>query len=194
MFHFIIHIFPGRSNTYKLYEDDGYTNKNKEGFFKTTEINYYYKENDFSVSIEPKDGKEGVIPEKRNYVIRFRNTKFTKGVQVFSDEVNVEFKSYIEDNDFVIEFENINTTSKVFVYCKGKDIEIDASRAINEDLESIISDLSVTTELKVELDKILFSDMQIKDKRIAIRKLEKKGLSKIFIKMFIKLLEYIAEV
>ncbi len=189
-----IHIFPGRSNTYKLYEDDGYSNKNREGFYKTTEINYYYKENDFSVSIEPKEGKEGVIPEKRNYVIRFRNTKFTKGVQVFSDEINVEFKSYIEDNDFVIEFDNINTTSKVFVYCKGNDIEIDASRAINEDLESIISDLSVTTELKVELDKILFSDMQIKDKRIAIRKLERKGLSKIFVRMFIKLLEYIAEV
>ena len=189
-----IHIFPGRSNTYKLYEDDGYSLKFREGFSYTTEINYYYKENDFSVSLEPKEGTKEVVPEKRNYVIRFRNTKYTNGVQVFSNEVNVPFKSYIEENDFVITFNDIPSDAKVFVYCKGKDIEIDASRAINDDLEGIITDLSITTELKVLLDSILFSDKPIKDKRIEIRKLKRKGLSTIFIKMFMKLLEYIAEV
>ena len=189
-----IHIFPGRSNTYKLYEDDGYSLKFREGFSYTTEINYYYKENDFSVSLEPKEGTKEVVPEKRNYVIRFRNTKYTNGVQVFSNEVNVPFKSYIEENDFVITFNDIPSDAKVFVYCKGKDIEIDASRVINDDLEGIITDLSITTELKVLLDSILFSDKPIKDKRIEIRKLKRKGLSTIFIKMFMKLLEYIAEV
>ena len=84
---------------------------------------------------------------------------------------------------------NIDTSSKIFVYCKGKDIEIDAGRVINEDLESIINDLQIETSLKEELDKILFSDKDIKDKRIAIRRL--KGLPTIFVKMFLKLLEYI---
>ncbi len=189
-----VHIFPGRSNTYKLYEDDGCSLKYKEGMSYTTEINYYYKENDFSVLIEPKEGNKSVIGEKRNYVIRFRNTKYTKGVQVFSNEINVPFKSYIEDNDFVITFNDIPTDAKIFVYCKGNDIEIDAARVINDDLEGIITDLSITTELKETLDSILFSNKPIKDKRIEIRKLKKKGLSTIFIKMFIKLLEYIAEV
>ena len=190
-----IHIFPGRSNTYKLYEDDGVSSKYKEGLTYTTEINYYYKENDFSVSLEPKeDSKKGVIPEKRNYIVRFRNTKYTEGVQVFVNEINKDFKKYTDENDFVIEFNDVPTDAKVFVYCKGKDIEIDASRAINEDLEGIISDLSITTALKVELDNILFSELSIKDKRIKIRKLKSKGLDTIFIKMFIKLLEYIAEV
>ena len=59
------------------------------------------------------------------------------------------------------------------------------------DLESIITDLPITTELKDEIDKIIFSDMDIKDKRIKIRKLKRKGLSTIFIKMFIKLFDYI---
>lgn len=190
-----IHIFPGRSNTYKLYEDDGYSMKYKEGYSYTTEINYYYKADDFSVSLEPLEGsKAGVIPEKRSYVIRFRNTKFTDGVQVFCDEINVPYRRYVDDNDFVIEFDNIPTSSKIFVYCKGNDIEIDAARAINEDLESIITDLNITTELKEEIDKIIFSDLSIKEKRIAIRKLKKKGLSTLFIKMFMKLFEYIAEV
>ena len=189
-----IHIFPGRSNTYKLYEDDGISSKYKKGEYLTTEINYYYKENDFSVSLEAKDGNKSVVPEKRNYIIKFRNTKYTDNVQVFANEMNIKFESYIDDNDFIVEFNDVDPGAKVFIYCKGNDIEIDAARAINDDLESIITDLSITTALKVELDKILFSDLPIKDKRIAIRKLRRKGLSTIFVKMFLKLLEYVAEV
>ena len=186
-----IHIFPGRSNTYKLYEDDGHTYMYKEGKSLTTEINYYYKANDFSVSLEPKEGTTDVVPKKRNYIIRFRNTKYTEGVQVFCNEYNIQFRSYADDTDFVIEFDDVPTDGRVFVYCKGKDIEIDASRVINDDLESIITDLPIKTELKEKLDKIIFSDTPIKDKRIAIRKLRRDGLSTIFIRMFIKLFDYI---
>lgn len=190
-----IQIFPGRSNTYKLYEDDGISETYKEGNGFVTEINYYYKENDFSVSIEPMEGGNiSVLPEKRSYIIKFRNTKYTKGVQVFADEINVPFVSYVDDTDFVVEFSDVKTSSKIYIHCKGSDIEIDASRVINEDLESIISDLKISTSLKVEIDKILFSDMTIKQKRIAIRKLKRKGLENIFIKMFLKLLEYVAEI
>ena len=98
------------------------------------------------------------------------------------------------DNDFVIEFNDIPTTSKVFVYCKGNNIEIDAERVINEDLVGIISDLTISTELKEKIDNIIFSDVSIKDKRIAIKKLKSRGLSKVFIRMFMKLFEYIAEI
>ena len=186
-----IQIFPGRSNTYKLYEDDGHTSKYRDGFSCTTEINYYYKANDFSVSLEPKEGVTSILPPKRNYIIRFRNTKYTEGVQVFANEFNIEFRSYVDDNDFVIEFDEVPTDARVFVYCRGKDIEIDAARAINDDLESIITDLSITTELKEELDKIIFSDLPIKSKRIGVRKLRRKGLSSLHVRMFMKLFEYI---
>lgn len=189
-----IQIFPGRSNTYKLYEDDGISDMYKEGYNFISEINYYYKENDFSVSIEPVSGKSGIVPETRDYIIKFRNTKFTDGVQVFCDEKNVPYRRYVDETDFIIEFDNIPVTSKVYVYCKGKDIEIDAQRVINEDLESIISDLSITTELKEKIDAIIFSDSNIKAKRIAIRKLKRDGLSSLFVKMFMKLLEYVAEI
>ena len=186
-----IHIFPGRSNTYKLYEDDGHTDMYKKGYSYTTEINYFYKANDFSVSLEPKEGTKEVVPAKRNYIIRFRNTKYTEGVQVFCNEFNIKFRSYTDDTDFVIEFDDVPSDGRVFVYCKGKDIEIDASRVINDDLESIITDLPITTDLKNALDEIIFSDDSIKTKRINIRKLKGRGLSTIFIKMFIKLFDYI---
>ena len=188
-----VQIFPGKSNAYKLYEDDGVSNMYKDGYSFTTQIEYFYKENDFSVQITPLEGKKGVIPEKRNYVINFRNTKSTKDVQVFVNEINIPFRTKSKENDFLVMFDNVDTTSKIFVYCKGKDIEINAFRVINEDLASIISDAKIETRLKEEIDKIIFSDEEIKEKRIKIRRLRRKGLDTIFVKMFIKLLEYMAE-
>ena len=39
----------------------------------------------------------------------------------------------------------------------------------------------------------MFSDMEIRKKRIAIRKLSKKGLGPKHVNMFLKLLEYVEE-
>ena len=78
--------------------------------------------------------------------------------------------------------------------CKGKNIEIDAVRIINDDVESIISDLQIETRLKELIDHILFSDLTIKKKRIEIRKLANKGLERKFIKLFLKILDYIIEI
>lgn len=53
-----------------------------------------------------------------------------------------------------------------------------------------------SNELKMKeiIDEILFGEEPIKKKRIAIRKLGKLGLDKKFIRMFLKLLEYIGEI
>ena len=62
---------------------------------------------------------------------------------------------------------------------------------INEEIKNILFDLEIRTNLKEELDKILFSDLEIRKKRIKIRKLKRKGLDKKYINVFINLLEYI---
>ena len=67
-----IHIFPGMSNTYKLYEDDGITNLYKENYYLLTSIDYNYRANNYTVIIRPLDGKTGIVPPLRNYKIRFR--------------------------------------------------------------------------------------------------------------------------
>ena len=48
--------------------------------------------------------------------------------------------------------------------------------------------------LKEKIDAIIFADIPIKKKRIAIRKLGRKGLERKFIKLFLRLLEYIGTV
>jgi SHS2 domain-containing protein len=99
---------------------------------------------------------------------------------------------YEEDNDFIVDIKDVDTTKQLTVNCKGKDLEINAVRIINEDVNSIISDLGIPTKLKEIIADIFFSDLDIKQKRIQIKKI--KGLDKRFVRMFIKLLEYIAEI
>ena len=55
-------------------------------------------------------------------------------------------------------------------------------------------DLQIETYLKEKIADIIFSDLPIKKKRIAIRKLKRDSLSKEYINLFLKLLEYIEQV
>ena len=106
--------------------------------------------------------------------------------------MNDNVKTYEEDNNFIVEVLNVDTTKELVINCKGKDIEINASRIINEDINSIITDLPIETVIKEKIANVIFSDLDIKKKRIQIKKI--KELDKRFIRMFIKLLEYVAEI
>lgn len=189
-----IQIFPGRSNTYHLYEDDGVSDLYKKNYYLLTEIDYNYMPNNYTVIIRPIDGKKGIVPDNRNYKLVFRNTKRANDVLVYFNNEKLDYNSYVKDNDFIVEVQNVSTVGQLTINCKGKDIEIDAVRIINDDVESIISDLQIETRLKELIDAILFSDLTIKKKRIEIRKLTKKGLEKKFVKLFLKILEYIQEI
>ncbi len=188
-----IHIFPGKNNIFKLFEDDGTTNAYRTGSFLTTSIDYNYLPNNFTVIIRTLEGKIDVIPELRKYKIRFRNTRFADDVIAYLGKERIEVKCYLDDEDFIVETEPVKTSEQLSINCKGKDIEIDAVRLINEDIDTIISDLKIPTILKEKVAEIMFSEADIKKKRIAIRKLRSHGLEDIFIKMFLKLLDYISE-
>lgn len=189
-----INIFPGQSNTYKLYEDDGVTKLYQKGYYIVTSIDYNYMQNNFSVIIHPIDGKTEIIPKLRDYKIRFRNCRTADSVDVYlqGEKLDGNYEVYEEDNDFIVDIKDVDTTKQLTVNCKGKDLEINAVRIINEDVNSIISDLGIPTKLKEIIADIFFSDLDIKQKRIQIKKI--KGLDKRFVRMFIKLLEYIAEI
>ena len=189
-----IQIFPGRSNSYDLYEDDGISNLYLNKYYLLTNIDYNYMPNNYTVIMRPIDGKSGIVPEYRNYKFVFRNTKKAEDVIVYFNDQKIEATSYVEDTNFVVEIKNVSTLGQLTLNCKGKDIEIDAVRIINDDIESIISDLSIETKMKVLIDGVMFSNQSIKKKRIGIRKLSNKGLERKYIKLFLKLLDYINEV
>ena len=189
-----IQIFPGENNIFRLYEDDGSTKLYQNGYYIVTVFDYKFELNRCSLDIYPMEGKTEIIPLYRDYKIRFRNMKEPARVRVLVNHTPVEddFERYPDENDYVIELKHINTTTQVTVECLGNDLEINAVRIINEDVNSIISDLPITTSLKEKVNKVFFSDLEIKKKRIEIKKIN--GLDSRFKRMFMKLLEYISEI
>ena len=191
---FEIHIFPGVSNTYTMFEDDGVTSLYREGYFLKTNIDYNYMRDNYTLIIRSIDGKSGIVPERRDYRIVFRNTKHADSVLVFFNNEKIQTDNFTDGNDFVIEAKGVPTIGQLTINCKGKDIELDTIRLVNDELDSILMDLKINTYLKEDIARILFSDETIDKKRIAIRKLKENGLSKDFIGLFLKLLDYIGEV
>ena len=187
-----IHVFPGQNNTYRMYEDDGISNMFTGGYFLITEIDYNYMPNNYTLIIRSVEGKSGIAPDRRNYKIRFRNTKYAEEVVAYFDSTKIEITDkYIENNDFIVIVNDVSTIGQLTINCKGKDIEIDAVRVINEDLDEILSDLQIQTTLKEKIADILFSDKELKTKRLEITRLKKQNLDKSFVNLFLKLLDYI---
>lgn len=189
-----IHIFPGQNNTFNLYEDDGVTSLYEDGYFLKTQIDYNYLPSNYTVIIRSLEGKSGLVPEYRDYKIRFRNTKEAEDVVAYFNSTAISVEKYIEDNDFIVFIKHVPSVGQLTINCKGKDIEIDAVRLINDDIDSILMDLQINTYLKEKISMIMFSNLPIKKKRIEIRKLKKQGLTKEHMQLFLKLLEYIGEI
>jgi hypothetical protein len=189
-----IHIFPGKSNLYRLYEDDGISDLHKKGYYLISSIEYNYLPNNYTVIIRALEGKSGIAPDNRNYKIRFRNTKSAEDVIAYFNNDQIEYNAYPEGTDFVVELKEVPTIGQLTLNCKGKDIEIDAIRFIKDDIEGIISDLQIETLMKEKIDAILFGELPYRKKRIAIRRLSGKGLERKFIKLFLKLLEYMEDI
>ena len=190
-------IFPGENNTYSIYEDDGKTLNYESGNYIITNIELLSKKNSYNLTILPVEGKVGILPKTRDYKIRFRNTRAASRILSYVQGTPVDNKSYREDKDLVIEVKDIPTNKQFTLMCSGKDIEYDAMKIINEDISEIISDLPIKTTMKDKVDSIMFAkNLEIKKKRIAIRKLAngKERLERKYIDLFIKLLEYVAEV
>ena len=188
-----IQIFPGVSNTYTLYEDDGITSLYKDGYFLKTSIDYNYLRNNYTVIIRSIEGKSGIVPEKRNYKLVFRNTKQAQDVTAYFNSQKLNVRTSSDGPDFIVEVFGVPTVGQLTINCKGRDIEIDAVRLIDDDVKSILMDLQIDTYQKEDIAKIMFSKDTISRKRIAIRKLKKKGLTKKYIQLFLRLLEYISE-
>ena len=187
-----IQIFPGQSNNFVMYEDDGETNLYLKNNYVLTSIDYNYMPNNYTVIIRALEGKGDIIPTLRNYKFVFRNTKKAEDVTIYKDYEQIPFTSYVDGPNFIVEVKDIPTFGhQLTVNCKGQDIEIDAVRLVNEDIEGIISDLQIKTEQKEQIDKIMFSDLSIRKKRIAVRRLQNKKLEKKFIQLALKLLEYV---
>ena len=187
-----IHVFPGQSNTYRLYEDDGESFEYLKGKYAITELDYNYRKSNYTLIIRNVEGDTSVLPSKRNYKIVFRNTKKSDNVKVYNNDKEVENINVEDtDTDFIVYINDIDINSQLVINCYGEDIEIDSIKLIKDDIDSILSDLKINTVLKDDIANIVFNDdLSLGKKRILIRKLKRRGLDSRTTKIFLKLLEY----
>ena len=189
-----IDIFPGRNNHYDLYEDDGVSELYKRGFYLLTSIDYNYEPNHHIVTIQSKEGKTGIVPDKRTYRIRMKNTRAPEEVKVFFNKKPYTYSVYQKSISCIIEVKDVPTVGTLQIELLGKHIDIEAENLVKYDILSVIQDLQIKTELKEEVYQVLFdNEMPIKKQRIEIRKLESKGLERKFVTLFLKLLDYLAQ-
>ena len=189
-----IQVFAGENNTYTMYEDDGISSLYQEGYYIKTEISYNYLPSNYTVIVRSVEGKNGIIPDQRNYIIRFRNTKEAQITSAYFNEDKIEETHYTEGNDFIIEVKNVPTVGQLTVTCKGDDIEINAAHVMADDLDDILNNLQIQTVLKEAVAKVIFSNDDLRRKKIELTKLKRKGLDKSFVNLFKKLLEYMDQI
>lgn len=185
-------VFPGKDNEYKLYEDDGITTQYKNNTHYITNMVYKYQKDNYLFQISPLD-PHYTIPNNRNYTIRFKNTK-SASVSATVNGSPVTPQAFLDRSDLVVVLNNTPTSATVQVVIQGQNIEVEALSLINDDIKGILDDIEIETVVKEKTHEILFSDLTIKKKRIAIRKLKKFKLEPKYINMFLNLLEYISTV
>ena len=187
-----IHVFPGKSNTYRLYEDDGETNEYQNGKYCIVEMDYNYRKSNYTLIIRPIEGDVNVLNKTRDYKIVFRNTKKSEHVIVYENDKTLEnIKTEVTETDFIVYIKEASTSSQLVINCYGEDIEIDSVKLIKDDIDSILFDLKIPTILKDEIAFVVFNDeLSLGKKRIAIRKLKRKGLDPRSVKIFLRLLDY----
>ena len=187
-----IDVFPGGSGSYKLYEDDGISDNYDSIKSSLIEFNFNYSESKYELTIHP-TGSFEFVPSLRNYIIKFRNTNVAT-ISVSDGSNSIPASAYMEGNDLVLKISNVSSSKDINIVCSADKLENSSITVINDDIYSILLDLEIDTILKDKIDEVLFSDLTIRKKRIAIRKLKRKGLEPKFIKMFLNLLEYIKTV
>lgn len=178
-----IQIFPalnGLYGSYELYEDD----KNNHII---TKMNLDKVDNGYRFTMEKKEGNLSI--GTRNYMLKFRNMNKPELVKVNYNGKSVNASFSVLKNDLIVELANVDSSYNVEVFIIGNNIEIENLSLINTEIGGILDDLEISTIIKDKIDKIIFSDLPIKKKRISLRKLKKDKLEPKYINMFISLLE-----
>lgn len=187
-------VFPGNNGEYQLYEDDGVSNNYVNGNCAIMEYTFNYELNNYYFKIKCVKNQGAPLPDSRNYRIVFKNTKLAN-VVILNNGNQIAGNVYTEKNNLIVEINDVNTYSEIVINCNSEGVLLNSmTRLINDDIKGILEDLEIETTLKDKIDEVLFGDLPIKKKRIAIRKLKKYKLEPKFIKMFLNLLEYIETV
>lgn len=94
-------IYRGNGN-FTLYEDDGETMNYKNGAFAETKFEVCENNGDVTFTINPAEGDISVIPEKRSYVLSFKDITASEKIFVTLNGKRISFKTREKDGTLSI--------------------------------------------------------------------------------------------
>ncbi|MCQ2484351.1 MAG: glycoside hydrolase family 31 protein [Clostridia bacterium] len=154
-----IHIFSG-CGSFNMYEDDGETENFKNGQFSETLFEQKFDDGKLIFTIHPAEGDLSVIPEKRSYVLKFRNIR--------NAVVSGAEKFCFNDGCFYVYLDNVEADKGITV--ELSDIDNKNNPPKREMLTELFSKLQGLNDLKSVLySKYLTSDSKIIIGKKAIR-------------------------
>lgn len=108
-----IMVFPGRSNTFELYEDDGTTLEYQQGKYAMTKMDLLWEEKKFVIS--PPRGDVSVLPKSRNLTLKFRGFENLQNVDTFMNGKKVNYSSNYDSDThtFILEIDHFDVFSKL---------------------------------------------------------------------------------
>ena len=157
---------------YELLEENGVSRNHTKGLYMITKFNYKYEVDNYTFTIKRQEGKN--LLQRRNYILRYKNIKNITEINI--NDKTVQYNCYYDKDDFILQINNAIVGRDLEINIKGNDTFISSVRYINEEIKDILYDLQITTELKERIDEVIFSDLEIRKKRVKLRKLKRKEI------------------
>ena len=133
-------VFAGADNNFTLYEDAGDYSDYKNGAFVNTQIEHVWSEN-ASIKIHAAKGEVSLIPEKRNWIVKFRGIKKPAAVKVVvagrEQEIAFEYDELCATTTVVLKDIAVQSDVEIFFACEGN-LLYNNSGARNHILEMLI--------------------------------------------------------
>ncbi len=78
----VLDVYPHKTSSYQLYEDDGITYKYEEGAYAVTDVVCTQADNEVKMSISARKGEYSGMPEKRTFLVKMHSLLQPAGIEV----------------------------------------------------------------------------------------------------------------
>jgi alpha-glucosidase (family GH31 glycosyl hydrolase) len=155
-----IRIFAGDDGNYCLYEDDGESLLYKQGSYVTTEMNLQWNK-DYVFEIEGSKGSLDLIPEKRNYLLKFVGFKDCTNITVKSGEKQIPFVRFYNDrmNEMELQIQEIEVLNGVTIQF-GEKLEL-AINKVEQILFELLNNAQIEFKCKEQIYYLIKSSSDI---------------------------------
>lgn len=144
-------VFPGKSNTFEMYEDNGDNLDYKEGSFVTTSMELKWEDN-VCFTVNEACGDLSIVPKYRNIRVMLRGYKDFDNIKVVSGNKSIDFsKSYDKStNTIEIEVKKHPSNKSLSIIIESNDLIADNSNMLDKIFE-MLNKAQIEFELKDKL-------------------------------------------